>query len=152
MISVRVVETGRVLGNISREDARVLRRGLEASSGRSEYYIDHSTLNLLNEQGLTDTAIALLQKGIERRDGLTISLEGTERELAEVTAHHEGDEAFVAEQPLSCVVCRHARFRHRRAQLHSAAASFFNVEWLGPTADCYICVKCGYVHWFIPPG
>lgn len=54
-------------------------------------------------------------------------------------------------QTLRCQVCAHDAFRHRKAQLHEAVATFFNVEWASPTADCYVCGACGYVHWFLPP-
>lgn len=54
-------------------------------------------------------------------------------------------------QPLRCHVCGHDSFRHRRAQLHGGVATFFNVEWASPTADCYVCGVCGYVHSFLAP-
>lgn len=34
------------------------------------------------------------------------------------------------------------------AQLNTAMASFFNLDWANPTAECRICGQCGYVHWF----
>jgi hypothetical protein len=34
--------------------------------------------------------------------------------------------------------------------LHGAIASFFDLEWTGPRADCYVCAQCGYIHWFLP--
>ena len=151
MISLRAYETGRILGTMSYDDARLLRRSLESASTDSGYFIDSATLDLLKDQGLTEATVALLRTAIGTRDGLTVTLEGIDPDDPEESGHGQGQVAFVAEQPLICVVCRHGYFRHRRAQLHSAAASFFNLEWLGPTADCYICSKCGYVHWFIPP-
>lgn len=51
---------------------------------------------------------------------------------------------------LVCQVCRDGEFWHQRAQLHSPMASFFNLEFANRTADCAICAKCGYVHWFMP--
>lgn len=152
MITLRVHETGRILGTMSHQDARLLRHSLESASTDSGYFIDSATLDLLKDQGLTEATVALLRPVIGTRDGLTVTLEGMGPDDREESGHEQGQVAFVAEQPLTCVVCRHGHFRHRRAQLHSAAASFFNLEWLGPTADCYICSKCGYVHWFIPPG
>ena len=56
----------------------------------------------------------------------------------------------VAGRALRCVVCGTSTFWHRRAQLHGGAATFFNVEWASPTADCAVCSACGYVHWFLP--
>lgn len=51
--------------------------------------------------------------------------------------------------PLNCVVCGGTEFKQRTAQLHSAAATFFGFEWTGPSAECYICQSCGYLHWFM---
>ena len=152
MISLRVYETGRVLGTISYEDARVLRRNLELASTGSGYFIDFATLDLLKDHGLTDAAVTALRAAIGTGDGLTVTLEGRDPDEPDEDDRERGEAAFVAEQRLTCVVCRHGHFRHRQAQLHSAAASFFNLEWLGPTADCYICSRCGHVHWFIPPA
>ena len=58
--------------------------------------------------------------------------------------------ATIAGASLRCEICHHDRFYHRRAQLHSAVASFFDLEWTGPSAECYVCAKCGYIHWFLP--
>ncbi len=51
---------------------------------------------------------------------------------------------------LRCEICKHEHFWHRRAQLHGAVASFFDIEWIGPNADCFVCGRCGYIHWFLP--
>ena len=50
---------------------------------------------------------------------------------------------------LACVVCGCESFFRRQGQLHTAVATFFNLEWTNPTADCVVCGKCGYVHWFL---
>jgi hypothetical protein len=54
--------------------------------------------------------------------------------------------------PLRCTICSHDRFWTRKAQLHTAGATFFNLEWAQPSADCFVCAECGYVHWFLPLG
>lgn len=54
-------------------------------------------------------------------------------------------------KPQRCQVCGNDAFRHREAQLHGAVATFFNLEWTSPIADCYVCARCGYIHWFLPP-
>ena len=152
MISLRVRETEQFLSALSLEDARVLRRSLESTSTGSEYFIDSATLDLLKGHGLTDAVVTTLRTAIGTRDGLTVTLDDGDPDEPEERDRERGEAAFIAEQRLICVVCRHGLFRHRRAQLHSAAASFFNMEWLGPVADCYVCSKCGYVHWFISPA
>ena len=52
---------------------------------------------------------------------------------------------------LKCLVCGHDAFRKKEAQLNSAATSLMNLEWTAPSGTCYICAKCGYIHWFLPP-
>lgn len=56
----------------------------------------------------------------------------------------------VAGRPLKCTVCGHDRFWSRRAQLHSAGATFFGLEWAQPSADCFICGECRHILWFYP--
>ena len=56
----------------------------------------------------------------------------------------------VAGIDLRCEICKHDRFWTRQAQLNTAAASFFNFDWVNPSAVCYVCDRCGYIHWFLP--
>lgn len=51
---------------------------------------------------------------------------------------------------LQCQVCSHTYFWRREVQLHSAVATFFKLDWTEPSADCYVCSNCGYLHWFLP--
>jgi hypothetical protein len=87
MISLRVHETGRFLGTISYEDARVLRKILELASTGSEYVIDAATLDLLKNHGLTDGAVTTLRTAIGARDGLTVTLEGRDPDARFVCVH-----------------------------------------------------------------
>jgi predicted nucleic-acid-binding Zn-ribbon protein len=50
---------------------------------------------------------------------------------------------------LRCVVCGNDTFHSREAQLHGAVATFFDIEWTSPTATCYVCADCSYIHWFL---
>lgn len=50
---------------------------------------------------------------------------------------------------LTCEVCQHDRFWQREAQLNTPVATFFNFDWANATATCYVCDKCGYIHWFL---
>jgi predicted nucleic-acid-binding Zn-ribbon protein len=54
-------------------------------------------------------------------------------------------------QQLVCLVCKSNRFQLRKAQLNTAVASFFNLDWANTSAVCYVCKQCGYIHWFLPP-
>lgn len=53
-------------------------------------------------------------------------------------------------QPLTCLICGHDHFTTRRAQLNTAAATFFDLDWANKSADCFVCANCGYIHWFLP--
>jgi predicted nucleic-acid-binding Zn-ribbon protein len=62
----------------------------------------------------------------------------------------EADTVEIIGQQLVCLVCRYDRFQRREAQLNTAAASFFNLDWANTSAVCYVCKRCGYIHWFLP--
>ena len=48
-----------------------------------------------------------------------------------------------------CLVCHHDRFWARQAQLNTALATFFNMDWANQSATCIVCDECGYIHWFL---
>ena len=52
-------------------------------------------------------------------------------------------------EALTCRVCGCDRFFMRKGQLNTALASFLSLDWTNPTADCAVCGRCGYVHWFL---
>ncbi len=64
----------------------------------------------------------------------------------------EPESIEIAGRPLQCSVCQNDRFWKRQAQLNTAVATFFKFDWANESADCYVCSKCGYVHWFVPPA
>lgn len=45
----------------------------------------------------------------------------------------------IAGRPLLCQHCGYEQFAQSDAQLHSATLSFLNLEWLGKTADLFVC-------------
>ena len=55
----------------------------------------------------------------------------------------------VAGRELKCRICERDLFWERNAQMNTAAATFFNLDWANATATCYVCDACGYVHWFL---
>ena len=63
----------------------------------------------------------------------------------------EPETVMVLGQTLHCGICQHTRFWHREGQLHTGVATFFQLEWINPTAHCYVCEHCGYIYWFLPP-
>jgi hypothetical protein len=54
------------------------------------------------------------------------------------------------ENPLRCLVCDYDLFWRREAQLNTALATFFNLNWTNRSAVCLVCAQCGYIHWFLP--
>lgn len=61
----------------------------------------------------------------------------------------EPEPVEILERPLRCTICGHDRFWRRTARLRTGAGYFFN--WGKPSAICFVCVECGYIHWFLPP-
>jgi hypothetical protein len=60
------------------------------------------------------------------------------------------EQVTVAGFELRCEICKNQHFWWRKAQLNTAVASFFDFDWANPSADCYVCSQCGYIHWFLP--
>ena len=55
-------------------------------------------------------------------------------------------------RPLRCNVCDNATFWQHEVQLPTSVFSFLDAaEWNG-AAQCAICERCGFMHWFAPPG
>ncbi len=50
---------------------------------------------------------------------------------------------------IKCVVCANEYFHIREAQLNTAAASFFNVDWANRSATCLVCSECTHIMWFL---
>lgn len=51
---------------------------------------------------------------------------------------------------LRCQLCGHGSFWRQRAQLHPALSAFLSFDWANRSAVCFVCAKCGYIHWFLP--
>jgi hypothetical protein len=62
---------------------------------------------------------------------------------------NEAEEQIIEGINLKCQFCGHTKFWHRRAPLNTALATFFKFDWADASADCFVCDKCGYVHWFL---
>lgn len=50
---------------------------------------------------------------------------------------------------LKCPVCGNTSFWTRRAQLNTAVASFFNLDWANRSATCFVCSNCTHISWFL---
>lgn len=53
---------------------------------------------------------------------------------------------------LTCKHCAGELFTHRTGQLNTAGLTFLNLDWLNPSADVYVCQRCGFLHWFLDAG
>ncbi|WP_218145918.1 zinc ribbon domain-containing protein [Bacillus sp. MUM 116] len=49
---------------------------------------------------------------------------------------------------VTCIHCQHDRFEHGYAQLNTAVATFFKLDFANRSATVLTCHRCGYVHWF----
>jgi len=49
---------------------------------------------------------------------------------------------------LSCQHCTHTVFFPGRAQLNTAIASLFGLDWANKEAAYLSCERCGHLHWF----
>ena len=53
---------------------------------------------------------------------------------------------------LKCPICDHDRFWTKKAQLNTKVASLFDLDWINPSGDCYICEHCRHILWFYGEG
>ncbi len=58
---------------------------------------------------------------------------------------------IVQGRQLHCNVCSHTTFWAHQVQLHTPLMTFLDLEEWNRVADCAVCARCGYIHWFIPP-
>lgn len=49
---------------------------------------------------------------------------------------------------VTCVHCHYDCFERGEAQLNTALASFFNLDFTNKSATILTCHRCGYIHWF----
>lgn len=59
-----------------------------------------------------------------------------------------GERYEIAGKPVACSHCGGDRFFRRPAQLNTAGATFFGLDFANKTAYAYICAECGRVEWF----
>ena len=61
----------------------------------------------------------------------------------------QGVPLMVEGAEVPCPICRHTRFRTRRAVVEGQTAAWFGAGWASPTAETYVCLRCGHVLWFM---
>ena len=62
----------------------------------------------------------------------------------------EPEEVQVLGDSLHCEICKNNTFWQRQAQLNTSVATFFGFDWADTSAACFVCSRCGYIHWFLP--
>ena len=50
---------------------------------------------------------------------------------------------------LVCPICSNTQFWQRSAQLNTAVASFFNLDWANRSATCFVCSNYTHISWFL---
>ena len=55
----------------------------------------------------------------------------------------------VENHDLTCPVCSNNQFWTRQAQLNTAVATFFNLDWANKSATCFVCSECTHISWFL---
>jgi len=50
----------------------------------------------------------------------------------------------------SCTVCQGRLFADREVKLNTSGAEFFGFGWANQSAKGLVCLRCGYVHLFMP--
>jgi hypothetical protein len=166
MAYLRPVLSQQLIGPIHHADAQWLLEQVEhTDSPTMVVWLDRPTLDLLLERGASSELLENLAASLEGQEGADVEVLLDQRNslpygsntvaddgasLDQMDEQTPSADVYIGSTRLACAVCKHTRFRHRKAQLQTALASFFNVEWTAPSADCYICTQCGFVHWFMP--
>ncbi|ERI04232.1 hypothetical protein [Atopobium sp. oral taxon 810] len=55
----------------------------------------------------------------------------------------------VAGKHVVCSHCGRDKFDKRTAQLNTAAATFFGLDWANVSATVLVCQNCGHLEWFL---
>jgi predicted nucleic-acid-binding Zn-ribbon protein len=63
---------------------------------------------------------------------------------------NEPEAVEVCGKPFHCTACGNDRFQRRTALLNTSWATFLGFDWANRQADCAVCSRCGYIHWFLP--
>ena len=52
---------------------------------------------------------------------------------------------------LICPFCGQKRFWIRKTLMNTPGVTFLGFDWANKEAVNYVCEKCGYIMWFLPP-
>ena len=74
--------------------------------------------------------------------------EGVKRGVKAVTGSHGPSSYRAGGIKVICTHCKNDVFQQGEAQLNTATASLFNLDWLNKSAKILICTQCGLIQWF----
>lgn len=144
MFTLRLDGASLAVATLTEEDAAAFVTHFEPDTPEGvDYVVSAGAVERLAASSVPEGLVAALRAALDGRPKVKVLLE---REAISETLR--GGEVEVAGRLMECLVCRSGRFEHRKALLHSRLSAMLGLEWLGPTTDCFVCVECGYIHWF----
>ena len=73
-----------------------------------------------------------------------------DNDLNDLPESKEAQRVVILEQELSCQICKHNMFIDREVPLNAEMAESLDLDGGNDSAICFVCDKCGYIHWFLP--
>ena len=58
---------------------------------------------------------------------------------------------IIQDKELQCSHCGHNKFEKREGLLTTSWVTFFRFPFWNYSASCFVCRKCGFLHWFVNP-
>lgn len=52
-------------------------------------------------------------------------------------------------EKMQCVYCKNDYFFKQSSLVPNESAKLWSLMWASESADCFVCSKCGFIHWFI---
>ena len=62
---------------------------------------------------------------------------------------NDGFMVVIKDTPLKCSHCEHTRFQKREGLITTSWVTLFRFQFLNRSARCFLCKKCGFLHWFV---
>lgn len=74
--------------------------------------------------------------------------EGVKRGVKAVTGSYGPSNYMAGGIKVVCPHCKNDIFQQGEAQLNTATATFFDLDWLNKSAKILVCTQCGLIQWF----
>jgi len=82
---------------------------------------------------------------------LLITYSKKKRQLGKIWDGPVSATVTIKEEGLQCTHCGHNKFDKREGLLTTTWVMLFNFAFWNESASCFVCKKCGFVHWFVSP-